>query len=38
VVTDKTGPYLRVLDDLVPATAHVTMQYSNNRVESKMAD
>ena len=34
VTTDKAGPYLRVLDDLVPAAAHVTEQYSNNRIES----
>jgi hypothetical protein len=24
VTTDKAGPYLRVLDDLIPAAAHVT--------------
>ena len=34
VTTDKAGPYLRVLDDLVPAAAHVTEQYSNNRIEA----
>jgi hypothetical protein len=27
VTTDKAGPYLRVLDDLIPAAAHVTEQY-----------
>jgi IS6 family transposase len=31
VTTDKAGPYLRVLDDLVPAAARVTEQYANNR-------
>jgi IS6 family transposase len=34
VVTDKAGPYSRVLDELVPAAAHVTEQYSNNRIEA----
>jgi transposase, IS6 family len=34
VTTDKAGPCLRVLDELVPATAHVTEQYSNNRIEA----
>jgi transposase, IS6 family len=34
VTTDKAGPYLRVLDDLVPAAPHVTEQYANNRVEA----
>jgi len=34
VSTDKAGPYLRVLDDLVPAAAHVTEQYCKNRVEA----
>jgi transposase-like protein len=33
VTTDKAGPYLRVLDELVPPAAHVTEQYSNNRIE-----
>ena len=28
------GPYLRVLAELVPAAAHVTEQYSNNRIEA----
>ena len=31
VTTDKADPYLRVLDELVLAAAHVTEQYSNNR-------
>jgi transposase-like protein len=34
VTTDRAGPYLRVVDDLVPAAAHVTEQYSNNRIEA----
>ena len=34
VTTDKAAPYLRVLDDLIPAAAHVTEQYANNRVEA----
>jgi IS6 family transposase len=34
VTTDKASPYLRVLDELVPAAAHVTEQYSNNRIEA----
>ena len=34
VITDKAGPYLRVLDELVPAAAHITEQYGNNRVEA----
>jgi transposase-like protein len=34
VTTDKAGPYLRVLDELVPAAAHVTEQHANNRVRS----
>ena len=33
VTTDRAGPYLRVLADLVPAAAHVTEQYGNNRIE-----
>jgi transposase, IS6 family len=35
VTTDKAGPYLRVVDDLVPAAAHVTEQYRNNRIEKR---
>jgi IS6 family transposase len=34
VTTDKAGPYLRVIDELVPAAAHVTEQYANNPVEA----
>jgi transposase-like protein len=34
VTTDKAGPYLRVLDGLVPAALHVTEQYANNRIEA----
>jgi transposase, IS6 family len=34
VTTDKAGPYLRVLDELVPTAAHVTDQYANNRIEA----
>ena len=34
VTTDKAGPYLRVLAELVPAAAHVTEQYGNNRIEA----
>jgi transposase, IS6 family len=34
VTTDKAGPYLRVIDELVPAAAHVTEQYTNNRIEA----
>ena len=37
VTTDKAGPYLRVLDELAPAAAHVTEQYDNNPVESDHA-
>ena len=34
VSTDKAGPYLRVLADLLPAALHVTEQYANNRIEA----
>jgi transposase, IS6 family len=34
VTTDKAGPFPRVLDELVPAAAHVTEQYGNNRIEA----
>ena len=34
VTTDKAGPYLRVLDQLAPAAAHVTEQYADNRIEA----
>jgi transposase, IS6 family len=37
VTTDKAGPYLRVLDELVPNAVHVTEQYANNRVEADHA-
>jgi transposase, IS6 family len=37
VTTDKAGPYLRVLDDLIPAATHVTEQYDNNPIESDHA-
>ena len=32
--SDKAGAYLRVIDELVPAAAHVTEQYANNLVEA----
>jgi transposase-like protein len=32
MTTDKAGPYLRVLDELVPNATYVTEQYANNRV------
>jgi transposase-like protein len=34
VATDRARPYVRVLDELVPNAAHVTEQYSNNRIEA----
>jgi IS6 family transposase len=34
VTTDKAGPYLRVLDELVPAAAHIAEQHANNRIEA----
>jgi transposase, IS6 family len=34
VTTDKAGPYLRVIDELVPGAAHVTEQCRNNLVEA----
>ena len=34
VTTNKAGPYLRVLDELVPAAAHVTEQCANDRIEA----
>jgi transposase-like protein len=37
VTTDQAGPYLRVLDELVPAAAHITEQYANNRIEADHA-
>ena len=35
--TDKAGPCLRVIDELVPAAAHITEQYENNPIESDHA-
>jgi transposase, IS6 family len=37
VTTDKAGPYLRVLDELVPTARHVTEQFANNRIEADHA-
>ena len=37
VTTDKAGPYLRVLDELVPAAALITEQYANNPIEADHA-
>ena len=37
VTTDQAGPYLRVLDELVPVAVHVTEQFSNNRIEADHA-
>ena len=37
VTTDKAGPYLRAIDDLVPTAVHVTEQYGNNRIEADRA-
>ena len=37
VTTDKAGPYLRVLDELVPNAMHVTEQFANNRIEADHA-
>jgi transposase-like protein len=37
VTTDKAGPYLRVIEELVPAALHVTEQYANNRAEADHA-
>ena len=34
VTTDQAGPYLRVIDELIPTAAHVTEQYANNPVEA----
>jgi transposase-like protein len=34
ITTDKAGPYLRVLEQLVPAAVHVIEQYANNRIEA----
>ena len=32
VTTDKAGPYLRVIDELVPTAAHVTEQYDTDEI------
>ena len=37
VVTDKAGPHLRVLDELVPTAMHVTEQFANNRIDADHA-
>jgi IS6 family transposase len=37
VSTDRAGPYLRVIDELLPTAAHVTEQYANNRIEADHA-
>jgi transposase-like protein len=37
VTTDKAGPYLRVLDDLIHTAAHGTEQYDNNPIETDHA-
>jgi transposase-like protein len=37
VTTDAAGPYLRVLDELVPTALHVTEQFANNRIEADHA-
>jgi transposase-like protein len=37
VTTDKAGPYLRVIDELLPVAAHGTERYANNRVEADHA-
>jgi IS6 family transposase len=34
VTTDKAAPYVRVLDELLPAALHVTEQYGNNRIKA----
>ena len=36
-MTTKAGPYLRVLDELVPAAAYITEQYDTNPIESDHA-
>jgi IS6 family transposase len=37
VTTDQAGPYLRVIDELVPSATRVTEQYDNNPIESDHA-
>jgi len=34
VTTDRAAVYPRLVDELVPAAAHVTDRYANNRVEA----
>ena len=34
VTTDRAATYPRVLDELLPATCHITEQYANNPVEA----
>jgi transposase, IS6 family len=34
VTTDRAPIYSRVIDDMMPATQHVTEQYANNRIEA----
>jgi IS6 family transposase len=34
ITTDRASVYLRVIDELTPASRHVTEQYCNNRVEA----
>jgi transposase, IS6 family len=34
VTTDRAASYPRVLDELLPATCHITKQYANNSVEA----
>jgi IS6 family transposase len=37
VTRDKAGPYLRVLDELVPTAMHLTERFANNRIEADHA-
>jgi transposase, IS6 family len=37
LTTDKAGPYPRVLDELVPAAAHVTEQYGTDEIVKALA-
>ena len=34
VTTDRAAPYPRVLDELLPAAQHITVQYATNRIEA----
>jgi transposase-like protein len=38
VTADKAGPYLRVLDELIPTAAHVTEQFANSGKKPIMPD